>query len=174
MVGAALETVRQQLDARRQKVGLTREDESLFVNGDTVRLYQVVANLLGNASQVFARGRADRRQAARHCGQVILSVRDEGVGIDPQMLPHIFDQFLQGDRSVDRAQGGLGIGLTIVRHVVEMHGGQVQVRSAGLGCGSEFLVRLPRAESAARSIAAGRRHAAPAGAATRPRRGRRS
>ena len=147
VVGAALETVRPQLDARRQKVGLTREDESLFVNGDTVRLYQVVANLLGNAVKYSPEGAQIHVTLHGTADQVILSVRDEGVGIDPQMLPHIFDQFLQGDRSVDRAQGGLGIGLTIVRHVVEMHGGQVQARSAGLGCGSEFLVRLPRAES---------------------------
>jgi len=147
VVAAALETVRPQLDARKQKVGLTREDESLFVNGDTVRLYQVVANLLGNAVKYSPEGARIHVTLHGTAGEVFLSVRDEGVGIDPQMLPHIFDQFLQGDRSVDRAQGGLGIGLTIVRHVVEMHGGQVEARSAGLGCGSEFRVRLPRAES---------------------------
>ena len=76
----------------------------------------------------------------------LLSVRDEGAGIDPQMLRQIFDQFLQGDRSLDRSDGGLGIGLTVVKHLVEMHGGRVEAKSDGLGKGSEFRVYLPRVE----------------------------
>ena len=74
----------------------------------------------------------------------IVEVRDPGAGIDAQLLPHLFDLFLQGDRTLDRAQGGLGVGLTIVKLLVEMHGGTVEVHSAGLGKGSEFRIRLPR------------------------------
>jgi CheY-like chemotaxis protein len=105
----------------------------------------VVTNLLLNGSKFSPDGahvHVDLEADARH---VTLTVRDRGSGIDPRHLPHLFELFMQGDASLDRAQGGLGIGLTIVKHLVEMHGGTVQASSGGIGQGSEFRVQLPRA-----------------------------
>ena len=121
-----------------------RDAERVFVDGDSVRLCQVLANLLTNAikySPERARIEIDIEGTAV---DALISVRDPGVGIDAQLLPLLFDPFLQGDRSLDRSQGGLGVGLTIVKLLVEMHGGGVTAHSAGLGKGSEFRIRLPR------------------------------
>ena len=123
-----------------------RAEPTLSVNADSVRLCQVVANLLNNASKYSPDGARIEVRLEATAGEAVLSVRDEGAGIDPQMLPQIFDQFLQGDRSLDRSDGGLGIGLTVVKHLVEMHGGRVEAKSDGLGKGSEFRVYLPRIE----------------------------
>ncbi len=111
--------------------------------GDPVRLGQVVANLLTNAARYTEPG-GDVRLAAWGDGEdIAISVRDNGRGISAEMLPRLFDLFYQGERGVDRAEGGLGIGLALVKSLVEMHGGQVEARSDGPGCGSEFIVRLP-------------------------------
>jgi signal transduction histidine kinase/CheY-like chemotaxis protein len=144
IVEAALETVQPLLDARHQTVAVRQPGEKIFADGDSVRLCQVVANLLTNASK-YSPERA-RIEIAIDATPIdgSVSVRDPGVGIDPQLLPHLFDLFLQGDRTLDRAQGGLGVGLTIVKLLVDMHGGRVDVSSAGLGKGSEFRVHLPR------------------------------
>jgi PAS domain S-box-containing protein len=144
VVETALETVRPLLEARHQTVSVSRLDSELFVDADNVRLCQVVSNLLNNAIK-YSPERARIEIALEGLpGRAALVVRDEGVGIDPQMLPHVFDVFQQGDRSLDRSHGGLGIGLTVVRHLVEQHGGRVQVKSEGLGKGSEFRIELPR------------------------------
>ena len=144
VIEMALESVQPLLDVKYQTVSLKRSPEPVFVNADVVRLCQILANLMTNAakyspeqSQIYLT--VDCTQDA-----ATVAVRDEGQGIDAQMLPHIFDLFLQGDRTLDRSQGGLGIGLTIVRHLVEMHGGRVEAYSPGLGEGSEFRVHLPR------------------------------
>jgi signal transduction histidine kinase/ActR/RegA family two-component response regulator len=140
----ALETVQPTLEARRQLV-TTRVAAPDHVNVDVVRLCQVIANLLTNASKYSAEGSRIHVDISGDDAEATLTVRDEGAGIDPQLLPRLFDLFMQGDRSLDRAQSGLGIGLTIVKHLVEMHGGSVAASSEGLGKGSEFRIRLPRA-----------------------------
>jgi CheY-like chemotaxis protein len=116
---------------------------SLTIEGDLTRLAQAVANLLNNAAkytdeegQIWLEVWLDGRE-------VVLSVRDTGPGISRQLLPHVFDLFTQAERTLDRAQGGLGIGLTLVKLLVEMHGGTVEARNADTGLGAEFIVRLP-------------------------------
>ncbi len=146
VVDTAIETVRSSLESKRQTVSVWRAEPSLTVNADSVRLCQVVANLLNNASKYSPDGARIEVRLEATTGEAVLSVRDEGAGIDPQMLRQIFDEFLQGDRSLDRSDGGLGIGLTVVKHLVEMHGGRVEAKSDGLGKGSEFRVYLPRIE----------------------------
>src|SRR6185436_15260577 len=132
------------LESRHQTVSVSRLDTELFVDADHVRLSQVITNLLTNASK-YSPDRARIEMALEgSADRAALVVRDEGVGIDPQMLPQVFEVFLQGDRSLDRSHGGLGIGLTIVRHLVEQHGGRVEVKSEGLGKGSAFRIELPR------------------------------
>src|SRR6185503_8496018 len=119
------------------------------VTGDAVRLEQVVTNLLENAAKYTP---ADGRVGVTvrmEDGAAMLVVEDSGVGIAPELLPHVFDLFVQADRSLDRAAGGLGIGLTLVRQIVELHGGTVEATSAGVGHGSRFTVRLPATAAAA-------------------------
>jgi PAS domain S-box-containing protein len=122
----------------------------LLVDGDPTRLGQVISNLLTNAAKYTPPDGDIWVQAAQADGQLQVSVRDSGIGIAPEMVPHIFDLFVQERQAVARSQGGLGIGLTIVRSLAELHGGSVSVRSDGVGAGSEFIVRLPaiRAEPA--------------------------
>jgi signal transduction histidine kinase len=115
----------------------------LVVKADLVRLSQVLSNLLNNAAKYTEEGGLIRLEVAREEGEVVFTVSDNGIGITPEMLPRIFDLFTQVDRSLDRSLGGLGIGLTLVRQLVEMHGGTVHVRSEGPNRGSEFIVRLP-------------------------------
>ena len=124
--------------------------QTLFVDGDAVRLGQVVANLLTNAARYTLTGGDIRVSARADGGDVVVRVRDNGIGIAPELLPRIFDMFVQGPQRSERAEGGLGLGLTLVRTLVQMHGGSVEARSDGIGRGSEFVVRLPRlAEHAA-------------------------
>jgi PAS domain S-box-containing protein len=144
VVSTTLEAVKPLLEYRAQRIVVTRIDEPLFVDADQVRLCQVLSNLLANASKYSGEGTRIELKLMATAREIQLVVRDEGVGIDPQLLPHIFDLYLQGDDSVDRTHEGLGIGLTVVKHLVEMHGGAVEVHSEGLGKGSEFRVRLPR------------------------------
>ena len=110
---------------------------------DPTRLEQVLANLLNNAAKYTERGGAIWLEAERAGDEVLVRVRDTGFGIPPNVLPHVFELFTQADRTLDRAQGGLGIGLTLVKRLVEMHGGSVEAHSEGPGKGSEFTVRLP-------------------------------
>jgi signal transduction histidine kinase/CheY-like chemotaxis protein len=140
----ALESVQPLLDTRSQTVALRRSGEKVYVDGDVVRLCQVLANLLTNAIKYSPERSRIEIVIEGTSADALISVCDQGVGIDAQLLPLLFDPFLQGDRSLDRAQGGLGVGLTIVKLLVEMHGGSVTAQSAGLGKGSEFHIRLPR------------------------------
>jgi CheY-like chemotaxis protein len=110
---------------------------------DSVRLAQIVANLLNNAAKYTEDGGRISLSAGRDGNHVLVSVRDSGIGIPVDVLPRVFDLFAQADRTYHRAQGGLGIGLTLVRTLVELHGGSVTAKSDGLGQGSEFIVRLP-------------------------------
>jgi two-component system CheB/CheR fusion protein len=108
-----------------------------------MRLQQVLTNLLNNAAKYMDPGGCIWVNAEVIGNNVVLRVRDSGLGIDPQMLAHVFDPFRQVERSVEYSAGGLGLGLALVRKLVEMHGGSVSASSAGLGCGSEFIVCLP-------------------------------
>jgi len=115
----------------------------LQLSADPIRLAQVIGNLLTNASKFTRRGGHIRLHAEREGDQAVIRVSDNGVGIAPGQLERIFDMFTQLDTSLERAVGGLGIGLSLVRSLVEMHGGTVSVHSEGLRRGSEFIVRLP-------------------------------
>jgi signal transduction histidine kinase/ActR/RegA family two-component response regulator len=139
----ALETVRPQITARSQSVAFEPPSRPLGVDGDLVRLSQVVGNLLSNASKFSPEGARIHVSAAGDGDTIRIVVRDEGVGIDAQVLPHVFDLFVQGDQSLDRSQGGLGIGLTVAKRLVELHGGRISVASEGPGRGSEFTIALP-------------------------------
>src|SRR5262249_52750525 len=113
------------------------------LDADITRLAQVFANLLNNAAKYSEPGSRILLTAERQGSDAVVSVRDTGIGIPKEMLPRIFEMFTQADRSLERAQGGLGIGLTLVKRLVEMHGGSVAAHSDGRGRGSEFVVRLP-------------------------------
>jgi CheY-like chemotaxis protein/anti-sigma regulatory factor (Ser/Thr protein kinase) len=139
----ALEAARPLIAARQQTVAFDQPARPLQVDGDPVRLTQVIGNLLSNAAKFSPDGARIQVSAAEVEGAVQISVRDEGAGIDAQVLPHVFDLFVQGDQSLDRSQGGLGIGLTVAKRLVELHGGRIEVRSAGPGRGSEFTIVLP-------------------------------
>lgn len=117
-----------------------------WVNGDATRLEQVVSNLLDNALKYTPPGGDIEVEAEVEDDDVVMTVHDSGVGIAPELLPHVFDVFVQGTSTLDRAQGGLGIGLALVRRLVELHGGSVYAESAGPGEGSTFTIRLPRTE----------------------------
>ena len=119
-----------------------------WVDGDPTRLEQIVSNLLDNALKYTPNGGAIDIALARAGDDVVLSVRDSGVGIPPELLPQVFDVFVQGAISIDRSQGGLGIGLSLVRRLVELHGGSVAADSPGAGLGSSFTIRLPWANQA--------------------------
>lgn len=120
-------------------------DGPLWVEGDSTRLSQVLLNLLNNAAKYTPEGGRIFLEAAKSAGgnQIEIRVRDTGIGIQADFLPRVFDLFAQGDRSLDRSEGGLGLGLTLVKRLVAMHGGSVQALSDGPGQGSELIVRLP-------------------------------
>jgi len=145
IVNEAVESTRLLFDQRRQELAVSLPEEAVGVKGDAARLEQVVVNLLNNAAKYTDEGGLIHLSALREGDEVLLRVRDSGVGIAREQLPHIFDLFTQADRSLDRSQGGLGVGLTVVRRLTEMHGGTVAAYSAGPGQGSEFFVRLPGA-----------------------------
>jgi signal transduction histidine kinase len=149
VVRRAVETSRPVIEARRHHLEVHLPPYPVWVEGDLTRLAQVVLNLLNNAAKYTEEGgRITLTVEAPppgegHPGEVVLRVRDTGVGIPAEMLPKVFDLFTQADRTLDRAQGGLGIGLTLVRRLVEMHGGRVRAYSEGPGKGTEMVVRLP-------------------------------
>jgi signal transduction histidine kinase/ActR/RegA family two-component response regulator len=140
----AIETGRPLVDVNKQELTIDLPPEPLCVSGDQDRLTQVFANLLNNASKYTDTGGHIAVSAASVDGWAEVSVRDDGIGIPASRLTTVFDMFTQVDRSDRRAQGGLGIGLTLVRSLVSMHGGEVEARSDGPNMGSEFIVRLPR------------------------------
>ncbi|HEX4971714.1 MAG TPA: hybrid sensor histidine kinase/response regulator [Steroidobacteraceae bacterium] len=144
VIERALETARPMIGARRQSVDVDVPTQPLKLDGDVVRLTQAIGNLLTNASKFSPDGARIHVTAAQLDGKVQIRVRDEGAGIDAQILPQVFDLFVQGDQSLDRAQGGLGIGLTVTKRLVELHGGRIEVASAGAGRGCEFTITLPQ------------------------------
>jgi PAS domain S-box-containing protein len=143
VVAAGLETSRPLIEARRHELTVALPPEPLWLQADLTRLAQVCSNLLNNAAKYTEEGGHIWLTAQRLGNEVVLRVRDTGIGMTPEMLTQAFDLFAQADRSLDRSQGGLGIGLTLVRSLVRLHGGSVQAFSDGPGKGSEFVVRLP-------------------------------
>jgi PAS domain S-box-containing protein len=140
-------SVKPTFDAAQQQLALTLAPEPLYVNGDRIRLLQVFSNLLQNANRYTQRGGSVRLQLQREDSAVVVRVVDDGIGIPPNMLDKVFDLFTQVDPSNSRARTGLGIGLTLARSLVELHGGSVEARSFGKDSGSEFIVRLPGREA---------------------------
>jgi CheY-like chemotaxis protein len=139
----AVERVEPEIQHKCQELSVEVAGDGLVVEGDAMRLTQIFSNLLHNASKFTERGGKIALRAWRSGSEVEVSVRDTGEGIAPEMLEKIYDLFSQGDRSLERRHGGLGIGLTIVKRLVELHQGSVVARSDGPGAGSEFTVRLP-------------------------------
>jgi signal transduction histidine kinase/ActR/RegA family two-component response regulator len=148
VIAKAVEMASDLFEQRNHDLSLDVAKERLSVDGDPVRLAQVVANLLTNAARYTERGGKIMVSARRESGQIVIRVRDNGSGISPDLLPRIFDLFIQGHRSSDREQGGLGLGLALVKNLVALHGGSVVARSDGPGKGSEFVIRLPPAAEA--------------------------
>ncbi|WP_240807872.1 ATP-binding protein [Polyangium spumosum] len=149
VVAKAIELSSPLLEQRRHHLTVEVPSRGLFVDGDVTRLSQVVSNLLTNAAKYTEPGGRIEVEARRRGREVEIRVRDNGIGIAPEVLPRIFEFFVQDRQALDRAQGGLGLGLAIVRNLVTMHGGTVSARSEGKGKGSEFTVRLPAAGGAA-------------------------
>jgi two-component system CheB/CheR fusion protein len=143
VVEQALEATRSSIEAAHHRLEVSVPPEALWVNGDLTRLAQAVANLLSNAAKFTPEPGLISVAVARDMGGGVLRIRDSGIGIPPELLGSVFDPFVQADQSIDRGQGGLGIGLTLVRRLVEKHGGVVLAASEGAGRGSEFVVRLP-------------------------------
>jgi PAS domain S-box-containing protein len=143
VVGRAVETSRPLIDAGGHRLTVSLPSESPRLEGDLTRLAQVISNLLNNAAKYTEKGGNIWLTAEVLDGEVLLRVKDDGIGIPAVVLPRVFDLFVQADRGLDRAQGGLGIGLTLVKNIVGMHGGAVRALSAGPGQGSEFVVHLP-------------------------------
>jgi signal transduction histidine kinase len=154
LVERAVEASGPRLSARDQALDVQLPPECIVLEGDAVRLSQVLSNLINNASKFSPPQTRITLSASFQSGEVRLCVKDEGAGIAPEFLPHIFELFAQADQSLDRSQGGLGIGLTLVKHLVELHGGRVSAASEGLGKGCEVTVALPARVEAAPATAA--------------------
>ena len=142
---SAVETSKPLMLAADHHLAITIPQEPIQLYGDAVRLSQVFANLLNNAAKYTNSNGQIWLNARREGNEVVVSVRDNGIGISAPILPKVFDMFMQADRSLERSQGGLGIGLTLVKRLTEMHGGTISAHSEGTGQGSEFTVRLPLA-----------------------------
>jgi CheY-like chemotaxis protein/two-component sensor histidine kinase len=142
-VANALEVSRSLIQDRAHSLSISLPEAPMFVDADPVRLEQVITNLVNNAARYTPPNGHIAVTATRDDTEAVLRVRDDGIGIPSHMLPRVFDLFIQGERSPSRSEGGLGVGLTVVRRLVELHGGSVAVESEGPGRGSEFIVRLP-------------------------------
>jgi PAS domain S-box-containing protein len=150
VVSRALDLASPLLEQRHQHLRVAVPTPGLAVDADPTRLTQVVSNILTNAAKYTApHGHIDVEASRDQQGEIVLCVRDDGIGIAPEMLPRVFDLFMQERQALDRAEGGLGLGLAIVRSLVTLHGGSVVARSKGKGFGAEFVVRLPAAGPAA-------------------------
>ncbi|WP_312513331.1 ATP-binding protein [Massilia sp.] len=153
IVVEALEQVRPAIEARRHALQVHQPPVPAYIEGDRKRLVQVLANLLNNATKFTPDGGEIAVQLEAGADQVLVTVGDNGVGLTPDMIEHAFDLFVQAERSSDRRQGGLGIGLALVRSLVGLHGGSVSAHSDGLGQGARFVVCLPAAQQSAAPLA---------------------
>ena len=163
----AVEAARPVLDEKGHAIAVIRPREPAYVSADAGRIEQVLLTLLTNAARHTPSGGRVSASVEAAGGEVVFRVRDSGVGIDPQVIGRIFDPFSQAERGLERAEGGLGIGLTVAKSLVELHGGRIAASSEGTGRGSEFRVVLPAVSVPARTAA---RIAAPAGIPDPPRR----
>ena len=159
VIGHAVETVESLIRERRHDLQILSSYRTLVVSGDFARLVQCLVNLLTNAAKYTDDGGRILITSREESGSVVIEVADNGVGIPASLLPRVFELFVQSDRTLDRAQGGLGIGLSVVRRLIEMHGGEVSARSAGPGEGSTFTVRLPLIASSPATGAQSPKHA---------------
>jgi len=153
LVDRAVESSSPRVAGRDQLLSVQLPAEEIELDGDAVRLAQVLANLINNASKFSGQNTRICLTASFADGELKIAVRDEGTGIEPAFLPHVFDLFAQGDQTLDRSQGGLGIGLTLVKHLVELHGGRVTAHSDGPGKGAEVVVYLPARQAASAAAA---------------------
>jgi CheY-like chemotaxis protein/two-component sensor histidine kinase len=149
VVERAVEISRPHLTARRQELSESLPAGPVWLEADGARLAQVLANLLNNAAKYTQEGGHVWLSAEKQASEVVVRVRDNGMGLAPEMLPHVFDLFAQAERTLARSEGGLGIGLALVKKLVEAHGGSVTAHSEGPGKGSEFVVRLPETDGKA-------------------------
>ncbi len=149
VIRRAIDVLRPLIRERHHTLSVQLKTEPLWVEADATRIEQVVQNLLHNAAKYTEPGGRIEISAVADASEAVIAVRDSGTGLSPELLPYVFDLFTQGSRTLDRSQGGLGIGLTLVRRIVEMHGGSVAASSQGVGCGSTFSIRLPRAAAPA-------------------------
>src|SRR5271166_3281789 len=143
LIDHAIEVARSFIETRRHQLTITLPEEPITLNVDPIRIEQVVTNLLHNAAKYTPEGGQINLSVARENGQAVIRVRDNGIGIAPEHIHEIFELFMQVDNSLERSLGGLGIGLTLVKSLTELHAGSVEAQSDGLGEGSEFTVRLP-------------------------------
>jgi signal transduction histidine kinase/ActR/RegA family two-component response regulator len=162
IVTGAVEQVRPLVDARRHRVTIRIPPGAAFVHGDQKRLVQILANVLNNAAKYTPEGGEIVVAMGADDDSVSYTVSDNGIGIAPHMIGQVFDMFAQAERSSDRSQGGLGIGLALVKNLVALHGGRVSVASEGIGKGSRFTVTLPRVAAPGESAAAAQHTMAPA------------
>jgi signal transduction histidine kinase len=162
VIHAATSLVRSECAAKNQELTVSLTEEPVFLLADSTRLEQVFGNLLANASKYGGDGCRISVSAERSGSDVIVRVTDNGTGIEPELLPRIFDLFVQASRTLDRRHGGLGIGLTLVQRILKLHGGTIEAHSEGLGHGAQFIVRLPVLTSAPASRAAPTRPASSA------------
>jgi signal transduction histidine kinase/CheY-like chemotaxis protein len=143
VVNDALEVVRSYIELHGHELSIDLPDRPVFLHGDATRLAQILSNLLNNAAKYTNRGGRVRLTARVEERNLIVNVADNGIGIAPDMLMHVFEMFVQVDSTLERTNAGLGVGLSLARRLVELHGGSIEAHSAGVGRGSEFVVRLP-------------------------------
>jgi CheY-like chemotaxis protein/two-component sensor histidine kinase len=143
VISQAIETVEPLFQARRHEVSIVSSYRTLYVNGDMARLVQCVVNILTNAAKYTDTSGKIRVETRANGTDAVITIADSGAGISAELLPRVFDLFVQGERTLDRSLGGLGIGLSVARRLVEMHGGAVTAASPGLGQGATFEIHLP-------------------------------
>jgi len=152
VINSAIETSRPVIDAHRQELTVDRPCEPVYVNADPVRLAQVFSNLVNNAAKFMDAGGQIHLSAEQQGNEAVISIKDRGMGLADGMLPHIFEIFWQASPALERSHGGLGVGLSLARGIVELHGGRIEAHSQGLGHGSEFIVHLPVVNDPAQTL----------------------
>jgi signal transduction histidine kinase len=152
IVDNAIETTRSLIEERGHNVSVAVSPDDLQVEADPMRVEEIVVNLLTNAAKYTKPGGRIAVMVERQANEAVIRVHDSGMGIAPDVLPRVFNLFAQSRRSLDRSYGGLGIGLTIARRLVELHGGQIEAHSEGIGKGAEFVVRLPALETLPQAV----------------------
>jgi signal transduction histidine kinase len=152
VIEGAIEIIRPIAESKQIQIQFKSTQEAVYVAGDAPRLQQAVWNLLSNAVKFSANGGTIELELDKTDSHARISVTDNGIGIEPDFLPYVFERFRQADGSSTRAYGGLGLGLAIVRHIVEMHGGLVRANSKGKGRGATFTIELPLLERHTRDV----------------------